>query len=306
MRYYTNKNDIRLLREKIMRFYHYISFSFLFIVLSTDPRHCPTKNTKRKQSSVSKATDNKHVIIFDLTNVLIKENQIGFAKKIGYGTLASYAITHWKSPGYRCLDMLAEMSTHETQKPHITLTLKTRTMPRCIVELQEGKKTCAETKTEIGQCIELLDTKKFFSSAKEKSLMISIMNLILDPEAVESVIEPIKPTVQLVQKLKTAGHEVYLFANAPEELYETAHKKFPAIIQLFDGIVISSQAKIVKPDIAIFNHLISTHNLNPANCILIDDLEDSAVTARTLGMQAIVFDKMSHVTSKLKKCGVKI
>jgi len=77
-------------------------------------------------------------------------------------------------------------------------------------------------------------------------------------------------------------------------------------MQLFDIIVVSSQVKMVKPEAAIFNHLISEHNLNPANCILIDDLEESAATARSLGMEAIVFDKISHVTSKLKKCGVKI
>ena len=294
-----------------MRFYQYVSISFLliFVALSftkaSKGSRNASKGVRKNIIAAETGSQKKYVIIFDLTNVLIKENQTGFAKKIGYGTLASYTITHWKNPGYRCLDMLAAMSMHETQKPHITITLKTRTMPRCIVELQEGKKTCAETKTEIAQCIELLDAQKFFSSTKEKILMINIMNLILDPEAVSSVIEPVKPTVQLIQKLKTAGHQVYLFANAPEELYATAHKKFPDIIKLFDGIVISYQAKAVKPDISIFNHLITTHNLNPADCILIDDLEESSAAARTLGMQAIVFDKASHVTNKLKKCGVK-
>src|SRR5437762_14003532 len=108
--------------------------------------------------SKSETDQTKHAIIFDLTNVIIKENQIGFAKKIGYGRLANYAITHWKSPGYRCLDMLAEMSKHELQKPHITITLQSRVIPRCLVELQEGKKNCEETKVEIAQAIELLDT----------------------------------------------------------------------------------------------------------------------------------------------------
>ena len=67
--------------------------------------------------------------------------------------------------------MLAEMSKHELQKPHITITLQSRTIPRCLVELQEGKKNCEETKVEIAQAIELLDTHKFFSSTKEKKLM---------------------------------------------------------------------------------------------------------------------------------------
>jgi HAD superfamily hydrolase (TIGR01509 family) len=134
--------------------------------------------------------------------------------------------------------------------------------------------------------------------------MTNIMNLILDPETVAVMIELVKPTVQLIQKLKAAGHQVYLIGNTPEELYATAQNKFPDIIKLFDGIVISSQIKMVKPDTAIYNHAVSTYNLNPANCIVIEDLEASASTARTLGMQAIVFDKISNVTKKLKRYGV--
>ncbi|HSC25344.1 MAG TPA: HAD-IA family hydrolase [Candidatus Babeliales bacterium] len=246
----------------------------------------------------------KYVILFDLTNVLIKENQVGFAKKIGYGTLASYTLTHWKNPGHRCLDMLAAISKHETQKPHISITLKDRIMPRCIVELQEGKKTCAETKGELTQSIAQLDTEKFFSSIKEKNLMTTIINLILDPETVASVIEPIKPMIQLAQKLKNAGHKIYIVGNAAEELYAIVKNTYPDILKHFDGAVISSHIKIIKPNIAVFNHLCTAYNLDPKDCILIDDLEETAAAARQLGMQTIVHDKISHVIKKLKKCGV--
>ena len=283
-----------------MKIYHCITVSFFLIVA------CAIARSPRAKKIITPSNQEKSTVFFDLTNVVMKENQVGFAKKIGYGILASYAVTHWKSPGYRCLDMLHAMSNHESQKPHITISLKNRTMPRCLVELQEGKKTCAQAKDEIVQGIEHLDAQKFFGSCKEKSLMTNIMILILDPEAVACVIEPIKPTIQLIDKLKSAGHRIGLVANVPKELWATAQNKFPDIIKRFDIIVVSSQVKMVKPEISIFNHLISTHNLNPANCILIDDLEESAAAARSLGMEAIVFDKISHVTKKLKQCGVKI
>jgi HAD superfamily hydrolase (TIGR01509 family) len=293
-----------------MKLYHYISISFILIVACTIAsslaRATKNKPTRSKKSNAITLNDKKYTIFVDLTNVLIKENQIGFAKEIGYGVLASYAITHWKSPGYRCLDMLAAMSNHETQKPHITITLNNRVMPRCLVELQEGKKTCAQAKTEIKQGIEHLDTEKFFSSTKEKTLMTDIMNLILDPTTVSTMIEPVKGTVQLVEKLKAAGHTVLLVGNTPGELYAIAESMFPDIIKLFDGVVISSQVNMVKPDVAIYNHVIAAHNLDPAHCIVIEDLEASAAAARTLGMQAIVFDKPSHVIKKLKNYGIRI
>jgi len=265
-----------------------------------------TNNTQSTSFTHTEDTQKKHTVIIDLTNVLFKENQGEFAKKIGYGVLASYAITHWKSPGYRCLDMLAAISKDDTQKPHITITLKGRTMPRCIIELQEGTKNCSQVRTEIAQCIEMLEQTKFFSSIKEKNLMLAIINLILDPNITASVVEPMKQTVHLVQKLKKAGHAVYLFANAPDEMYSSIEKTYPEILQLFDGIVISSRIKKVKPATSMFNHLTNTYNLDPHNCIIIDDLEATIAAAKELGMDGIVYDKISNVTSKLRRCGIKI
>jgi len=290
--------------------YLYISFIVLCICNATIKTRKPLENNSiipiHLSHKASEDKQKKHTIIVDLTNVLFKENHNEFAKKIGYGTLASYAITHWKSPGYRCLDMLAAISNEQSQSPHITLTLKGRIMPKCIVELQEGVKNCSQVKSEITQCIEELNKTKFFSSDKEKNLMLAIMNLILDPHSLASMMEPIKHTVQLVQKLKSIGHQVILFANAPGELFEPIHKAHPEIIKLFDGVIISSHVKKVKPEQSMFDHLLTTHNLNSCDCIIIDDLEATVTAAEKLGMNGIIYDKISHVTNKLRKCGIKI
>jgi len=296
-----------------MQLYRYLYISLILIVIcnmtitsrkiQNQDTVLPTPNLSHK---ASEGTQKKHTIIIDLTNVLFKENHNEFAKKLGYGTLASYAITHWKSPGHRCLDMLAEISKEQSQTPHVTITLKGRQMPKCIVELQQGVKNCSHVQSEINQCVATLDKTKFFSSDKEKNLMLAIMNLILDPSTLASMIEPIKQTVQLVQKLKIAGHPLYLFANVPEELYSSIQITYPDIIKLFNGVVISSHIKQVKPEQSMFEHLLTTHNLNPCDCIIIDDLDATVAVAQKLGMNGIVYDKISHVTNKLRKCGIKI
>lgn len=273
-----------------MRLHYFFNILFLFITVYTLGKVSPVSVPK------------KQVILFDLMNVIIKENQSGFTKKIGYGSIASYMLTHFKHPGYRCLDMFDAMSKLETQKPHIHITLKKRIMPRCLIEFQEGKKTAQETKDEILKMIELLDQEKHFSSTKEKMLMIKIINIIFDPEITASMIEPIKQTIQLIQKLKKAGYTLYIFANAPDELYITVQKKYPDIINLFDGIIISSEVKNIKPSPAIFNHLLTVHNLIPHNCILIDDLQETVDTAKKFGMNAFVYDK--HIIKKLKQSGI--
>jgi len=275
-----------------MRLHHTLSISFLLMFM------CSPYFAK-----ATKGRLNQPIILFDLMNVIIKENPTGFAKQIGYGNIANYMLTHWRHPGYRCLDMLDAMSKQEIQKPHIHVSLKKKIMPRSLIELQEGKKTAAQAKDEILACIELLDTQQHFSSHKEKMLMTNIMNIVLDPHATASMIEPIKSTVQLVRKLKSAGYTLYLFANAPTELYAAVQKKYPDIINMFDGVFISSEIKTIKPDPAIFNHVLTTHNLVPQNCILIDDLPETVTVAQKLGMQAFVYEK--NVGSKLRKCGIR-
>jgi HAD superfamily hydrolase (TIGR01509 family) len=284
-----------------MRFLRYMCTSLLLIALCTT-----TKISPLKKNSAASEFNKKYVILFELTNVLVKENQMGFSKKVGYGNLASYTLTHWKNPGHRCLDMLEAISKHEKQIPHITVTLNKKILPRCLVELQEGKKTSAQTSAEIREAIEVLDTQNYFTSIKEKNLMHTIMKIALDPQFTATLIEPIKPTVQLAHKLKAAGHSIYIFANTPDELFKAFQKKHPEIISIFDGVVVSSDVKAVKPDPIIFDHLIRTHNVNPKDCILIDDRKENLTAAKNRGMQVVAYDKSSSVMSKLKKCGVRL
>ena len=283
-----------------MRYSSLIILFSLFIVISIE---IVTKHNCNVSFAFSTT---KPVIIFDLVNVVIQENQSEITKKIGYGTLASYTLTHWKNPGYRCLDMLQKISTQENQKPHCKITLQNRTMPRCLVELQEGNKNCEQVKGEILNAIEELDKQKYFSSTKEKKLMADIIELVFNPSVSENMIEPIKPTIQLIEQLKNKGYSVYLFANAPKELYNAMQKKHTKILNLFDGIILSCDIKTVKPNLEIFNHLITQHNLHPKDCILIDDLEETAIIAKKLGMHPIVFNKISQVKKELKKLGVQI
>jgi HAD superfamily hydrolase (TIGR01509 family) len=293
---------MKLKKGQCMRRYHRNFFLFLSILLLACSISIIARRMSRKQniSSIEQKTE-KPIIIFDLINVLFKENQIGFAQKIGYGTLTSYAITHWKNPGHRCLDMLHAISRNNTQQPHITISLNGKTMPRCIVELHEGKKTCIQVKKEIHESIDQLDKEKFFTSIKEKTLMNSIMNLILDPGLIASITEPIKPMITLAQKLKSNGYPLYLFANIPQEFYLMLQNKYSSIISLFDGIVISSQIQVAKPHHSLFQHLLTTHNLDPKKCILIDNSKENIDTAQSLGIRGIVYEKLSGLIQYLKK-----
>ena len=112
--------------------------------------------------------------------------------------------------------------------------------------------------------------------------------------------------VKMVEKLKKNGHHLYLFANVPQEIFTSLKKTHPEIIQLFDGVVISCQVNMVKPDPNIFKYLISKHKLTPEKCIIIDEQKESIHVAQGLGMKGIVYKKPQKVICKMKKFGITV
>jgi len=243
-------------------------------------------------------------IIFDISGVLFKENTAILAKKIGIRSLASYAITHWKNPATVCFDMLETMSKQDAHKPTVILTFKGKTMPRCIVEWQQGYKTCDQVRTELGNYIEEIAHQNHFSSLQEKNLTQHIINLIFDTQQFTDLTKPVIPMVHLAKRLKKAGYQLLLLANLPLELYNMIKTIYPEIIDLFDGNIISCHIHILKPNKQIFKELLHTYQLNPNQCILIDEKEENIATAQDLGITGIMYKKTPVLIKKLKNLGI--
>lgn len=69
--------------------------------------------------------------------------------------------------------------------------------------------------------------------------------------------------------------------------YEYFPKYFP--LEWFDGIVVSSDEHIVKPDVRIYKILLERYGINADECLFIDDRTDNVHGAVEAGMNAYVF-----------------
>ncbi len=266
----------------------------------------PLAARRRRRQIIKNRPTNASVIIFDITGVLFKENKNGFAKKIGFGTIARYTFTHWKTPGYTCLSMLNTMSCDSRHSPTTPIKLNGYLMPQCIVDLHQGSKTCAQTRAEITKYIEQLHTQNYFKSTMEKDITQHIVDLIFDPEQLPDLTKPIAPMVKLARQLKAAGYQLYLLANLPDELFQIISTTYPNIVELFDGKIISSQVNMVKPNIQIFSHFLETYQLNPETCVLIDEQEENIAAAQQVGITSIMFNGRRTVIRRLKQLGIRL
>lgn len=93
---------------------------------------------------------------------------------------------------------------------------------------------------------------------------------------------------EIIQELKREGVGVYGLTNWPAETFTEARRRFRTLASI-DNYVVSSSVKLVKPDPAVYNLLLSRFNLNAEECVFIDDREDNVNAAISLGMSGIVY-----------------
>jgi putative hydrolase of the HAD superfamily len=103
----------------------------------------------------------------------------------------------------------------------------------------------------------------------------------------ESLIE--KPdTLKLMRALHQRGIPLYCLSNMPASIY--AHLRIRhAFWDVFRGIVISGEVRMIKPEPQVFAHLLERFNLRAEESIFIDDLPVNIDAARRAGLHAILF-----------------
>ncbi|MBC8027074.1 MAG: HAD family phosphatase [Steroidobacteraceae bacterium] len=101
-------------------------------------------------------------------------------------------------------------------------------------------------------------------------------------------LRPIAGTVKLLDDLAAAGVPLYLLSNMPVSTYEYLVKKH-VFFKHFRHLVISGAILMIKPQPAIYKHLVETTGIVPAESVFIDDLLKNVIAARECGLHAIQF-----------------
>ena len=99
-------------------------------------------------------------------------------------------------------------------------------------------------------------------------------------------------------------HKLYVLSNASPDSRHNFITHHPDIFSYFDGIVMSGNTGFAKPDARAFYHIMHRYNLDPAQCIFIDDKKVNVLAAQAVGMQGILCDTHENAMQALKKLGV--
>jgi HAD superfamily hydrolase (TIGR01509 family) len=112
-------------------------------------------------------------------------------------------------------------------------------------------------------------------------------------------LRPIDGTIRMLEKLAEAGINLYLLSNMPVSTFEILSKRH-AFFSHFKQLVISGAILMLKPEAAIYKHLVEITGIVPAESVFIDDLTRNVVAARESGLHAIQFTSPEACRAELR------
>lgn len=116
---------------------------------------------------------------------------------------------------------------------------------------------------------------------------------------------PVPGMADVVRELKENGYGIYLLSNASSELHNYFHR-IPGS-EYFDGLLVSGDELIVKPDPRIYHILYERFNLDPAECWFIDDSSANIEAGIYTGMGGTVFfNDVARLRHDLHQAGINI
>lgn len=116
--------------------------------------------------------------------------------------------------------------------------------------------------------------------------------------------QPFPETEELVRTLKRNGYGLYILSNMSSRFYRF-YQRIPAI-RCFDGIIVSSDVRQVKPEPEIYRTLFERFRLKPEECFFIDDRPENIAAGEELGMKGFCYRQdAEELKQALRAAGIR-
>ncbi len=245
---------------------------------------------------IPQATDSDiKFIIFDINGVLCTTNELQAAYETA-GAISRFILELRELPSKRVLfDSLADVPAQSPYKVYYSQLY----MPQIMIDWKSGAQKPVAIRKAI---VDHFKTSKLPEAQKNWALQTALM--MTDPERFIKIRKTIPANIALLGALKDKGYKLYVISNWDPNSFRLFQMKFPEVFTyknqpIFDGIVTSGTAGILKPEPAIFEKCLADHHINPTHALFIDDEPANITTAdKEFGMYTILSNPKD--TNKLK------
>jgi len=119
----------------------------------------------------------------------------------------------------------------------------------------------------------------------------------------EMVAGPIPGSVAILEQLKAQGVALYGISNWSAEKFALTRRRF-GFFDCFEGITISGEVGLVKPDPAIYLLSAERFGIDLGRSVFIDDSFINCHAAGSLGMDVIQFSGAEFLEEELRRRGI--
>lgn len=126
-----------------------------------------------------------------------------------------------------------------------------------------------------------------------------------DQEWHETISGPIEGSVAILRKLKAMRVPVYAITNWNQDKFREARRRFD-FLDSFDGIVVSGDEGLLKPDREIFELFFKRYGVAPQSAVFVDDSKHNVEGARAAGMEALHFTSPEALARDLRGLGFSV
>ncbi|MDE5814036.1 MAG: HAD family phosphatase [Muribaculaceae bacterium] len=135
-------------------------------------------------------------------------------------------------------------------------------------------------------------------------IMRSRMNPgVTDKEMTEAINEflvelPIK-RLEMLRRMRQAGYRIFMLSNTNPVMFNSwidraFRQEGLSVNDYFDGIVVSYEELMCKPNVKIFETLMRRYGLNPSETLMLDDSEKNCRAATEAGAHAFQVGKSAE------------
>lgn len=121
-------------------------------------------------------------------------------------------------------------------------------------------------------------------------------------DEVLAVLEENQPNEALFGYIRTRlkpQYKIGMLSNAGDDWISEMFK--PDDIALFDSIVLSFRAKVIKPQPEAYRLVAREMGVNPTECVFVDDRQKYCEGAKVVGMKSVLYDDFPQMKQDLEK-----
>ncbi|HEY6304977.1 MAG TPA: HAD family phosphatase [Candidatus Angelobacter sp.] len=110
-------------------------------------------------------------------------------------------------------------------------------------------------------------------------------------------------SVAILAELRANQIPLYALSNWSVETFPWALRRFE-FLRWFQGILLSGEAGLLKPDPQLFQMLLRRYAIDPTHAVYVDDHASNVNSARQLGMHGIHFTDPPALRNELTRLGL--